>query len=90
MILWNKVVQIFELCSLRSVYSWAIIKMQGQGYHVVGHGNLFYTRAKVFILRHRKIRPCIAGCGVLFLVVRPAAHVSNRCKSGIRPVVGRI
>lgn len=22
--------------------------------------------------------------------VRPAAHVSNRCKSGIRPVVGRI
>ena len=42
MILWNKVVQIFELCSLRSVYSWAIIKMQGQGYHVVGHGNLFY------------------------------------------------
>ena len=25
-----------------------------------------------------------------FLLVRPAAHVSNRCKSGIRPVVGRI
>ncbi len=24
------------------------------------------------------------------LAVRPAAHVSNRCKSGIRPVVGRI
>ena len=24
------------------------------------------------------------------LLVRPAAHVSNRCKSGIRPVVGRI
>jgi hypothetical protein len=23
-------------------------------------------------------------------LVRPAAHVSNRCKSGIRPVVGRI
>ena len=22
-------------------------------------------------------------------VVRPAAHVSNRCKSGVRPVVGR-
>ena len=37
MILWNKVVQIFELCSLRFVYSWAIIKMQGQGYYVVGH-----------------------------------------------------
>ena len=27
---------------------------------------------------------------VCFCVVRPAAHVSNRCKSGIRPVVGRI
>ena len=27
---------------------------------------------------------------LLFFVVRPAAHVSNRCKSGIRPVVGRI
>ena len=26
----------------------------------------------------------------LFAGVRPAAHVSNRCKSGIRPVVGRI
>ena len=25
-----------------------------------------------------------------FCIVRPAAHVSNRCKSGIRPVVGRI
>ena len=24
---------------------------------------------------------------MLFLNVRPAAHVSNRCKSGIRPVV---
>ncbi len=24
------------------------------------------------------------------IFVRPAAHVSNRCKSGIRPVVGRI
>ena len=23
-------------------------------------------------------------------MVRPAAHVSNRCKSGIHPVVGRI
>ena len=22
-------------------------------------------------------------------IVRPAAHVSNRCKSGVRPVVGR-
>ena len=41
--------------------------MQGQGYYVVGHRNLFYTRAKVFILRHRKIRPCIVRCGVLFL-----------------------
>lgn len=26
--------------------------------------------------------------GRVFLV-RPAAHVSNRCKSGVRPVVGR-
>ena len=26
----------------------------------------------------------------IFCVVRPAAHVSNRCKSGIRPVAGRI
>ena len=25
-----------------------------------------------------------------FFYVRLAAHVSNRCKSGIRPVVGRI
>ena len=24
-----------------------------------------------------------------FFYVRPAAHVSNRCKSGVRPVVGR-
>ena len=23
------------------------------------------------------------------VIVRPAAHVSNRCKSGVRPVVGR-
>ena len=23
------------------------------------------------------------------IIVRPAAHVSNRCKSGVRPVVGR-
>ena len=27
---------------------------------------------------------------ILLFLVRPAAHVSNRCKSGIRPVVGRI
>ena len=26
---------------------------------------------------------------ICFLLVRPAAHVSNRCKSGVRPVVGR-
>ncbi|EFC99844.1 hypothetical protein CLOSTHATH_01925 [Hungatella hathewayi DSM 13479] len=30
------------------------------------------------------------GVSPLVLLVRPAAHVSNRCKSGIRPVVGRI
>ena len=45
----------------------SIIIVQGQGYYVVGHWNLFYTGAKIIILRHRKIRPCIAGCGVLFL-----------------------
>ena len=49
------------MCSL------VIIIVQGQGYHVVGHGNLFYKEANTSSPRHRKIRPCIEGCGVLFL-----------------------
>lgn len=33
---------------------------------VVRHWNLFYTKANTFILRHRKIRPCIRRCGSYF------------------------
>ena len=35
--------------------------------------------------------PCVSQFAEYrdFSVVRPAAHVSNRCKSGVRPVVGR-
>ena len=40
--------------------------MQGQGYYVVGHRNLFYTKANTSSPRHRKIRPCIEGCGSYF------------------------
>ena len=34
--------------------------------------------------------PGFQGLGSFFCVVRLAAHVSNGCKSRIRPVVGRI
>ena len=33
---------------------------------------------------------CVSKMMQVLFCVRPAAHVSNRCKSGIRPVVGRI
>ena len=35
-------------------------------HHVVGHWNLFYTKANTSSPRHRKIRPCIRRCGSYF------------------------
>ncbi len=43
-----------------------------------------FRTASAVSAHHRQIMPV----GELFLV-RQAAHVSNRCKSGVRPVVGR-
>ena len=52
-----------------------------------------YPRCRIYrqfvhdLMKDRGFR--LNGGSGLF-IVRPAAHVSNRCKSGIRPVVGRI
>ena len=41
-------------------------------------------------MRYRNRIILMEELSCFFVVLRPAAHVSNQCKSGIRPVVGRI
>ena len=62
------------------------VAVHAVGAKVVGGHNSSNTIINylIFIKSH-----CQRNLVVAFLRVRPAAHVSSRCKSGVRPVVGR-
>ena len=76
---------------------WKLLLTIRRGFY---YNNSKYIWVSVIIFGVLGLRPAAsitgknpeqAGAGCVFLFcVRLAAHVSNRCKSGIRPVVGRI